>query len=128
MSLCLAYREDRLQHVADAWHTIAALPQALIIHTTKSAAFLVLLSAKYAMRTWQATVVSVPHMGECRDGGGQSGEGGDVFNKQARWEWMFVWKVEEWLYQPTTWCALTGCQDVVAQAIFEHLGCLSEWV
>ena len=120
MSLCLAYREDRLQHVADTWQTIAsaALPHAVIIRTTKSAAFLVLLSAKYAMRTWQATVVSVPHTGECDEGGGQSGEGGDVdstcrfrrwvFNKQARWEWMSVWNVEEWLYQPTTRCTPDG--------------------
>ena len=78
MSLCLAHREDRLQHAADTGQTIAALPHALIIHTTKSAAFLVLLSANYAMRTWQATVASVPHAGECDEGGGQSGEGGDV--------------------------------------------------
>ena len=78
MSLCLAYREDRLQHVADTWQTIAALPHAVIIHTTKSAVFLVLLSSKYAMRTWQATVVSVPHNGECDEGGGQGGEGGDI--------------------------------------------------
>ena len=43
MSLRLAYREDRLQHVADTWQTIAALPHAVIIHTTKSAAFLVVV-------------------------------------------------------------------------------------
>ena len=133
MSLCLAYREDRLQHVADTWQTIAALPHTVIIHTTKSAAFLVLLSSKYAMRTWQATAVSVPHNGECDEGGGQSGEGGDidstyrfrrwVFNKQAKWEWMSVWNVEEWLYQPTAWCTLTDCQDVAPPANFGYLGC-----
>jgi hypothetical protein len=109
------------------------LPHAVIIHTTNSAAFLVLLSAKYAMRTWRATVVSAPHTGEYDEGGGQSGEGGDVdssyrfrrwvFNKQATWEWMSVWNVEEWLYQPTTWCTLTDCQDVAPPANFGHLGC-----
>ena len=87
MSLCLAYREDRLQHAADTWQTIAALPHALIIHTTKSAAFLVFLSVKYAMRTWQATVASVPHTGACDEGGGQSGEGGDV-DSTYRFRWF----------------------------------------
>jgi len=85
------------------------------------------------MRTWRATVVSAPHTGECDEGGGQSGEGGDVdssyrfrrwvFNKQATWEWMSVWNVEEWLYQPTTWCTLTDCQDVAPPANFGCLGC-----
>jgi hypothetical protein len=46
-----------------------------------------------------------------------------AFNKQARWEWMSAWKVEEWLYQPTTWCTLTDCQDVAPPANFGYLGC-----
>ena len=133
MSLSVAYREGWLQHVADTWQTIAALPHTLIIDTTKSAAFLVLLSAKYAMRTWQATVVSVPPTGECGEGGGECGEGGGVdstyrfrwwiFNKAARWEWMSVWNVKQWLYQPTEWCALTDCHDVAPPESFGFLGC-----
>ena len=31
---------------------------------------------------------------------------------------MSVWNVEEWLYQPNTWCTLTDCQDVAAPAFF----------
>ena len=45
------------------------------------------------------------------------------FNKQARWERVSVWKVEEWLYQPPTWCALTDCQDVAPPENFGYLGC-----
>ena len=85
MSLCLAYREDRLQHVAETWQTIAALPHAVIIHTTKSAAFLTLLSARYAMRTWQATVVSVPHTSEGGEVGGESGGDGGVDSTYRSW-------------------------------------------
>jgi hypothetical protein len=94
MSLCLAYREDRLQHVADTWQTIAAFPHALIIHTAKSAAFPVMLSAKFAMRTWQATMVSVPHSGECDEGGGRNDEGGDVATT-LRHQRIFVISIAE---------------------------------
>ena len=46
-----------------------------------------------------------------------------VFNQKGRWEWMSVWKVEEWLYQPSTWCTLTDCQDVAPPADFGYLRC-----
>ena len=63
MSLCMAYREDRLPHVAETWQTLAALPHAVIIHAATGRVVLVLLSGRYAMRTWPATVVTKPHTG-----------------------------------------------------------------
>ena len=123
ISLSMAYREDRLEHVADTWQTIAALPHALIIDTKKCAAYLVLQSAKYAMCVWQATVVSVPQpitgsgVGKC-DGGGGVDSRRWIFNRAARWEWMSVWNVQEWLYQPTKWCTLMDCHDVAPPESF----------
>ena len=46
-----------------------------------------------------------------------------VFNKAARWEWMSVWDINEWLYQPTKWCTLTDCQDIAPPQSFGFLGC-----
>ena len=100
MSLCMAYREDRLPRVAETWQTLAALPHAVIIHTATGRAMLVLLSARYAMRTWPATVVTKPHTGKCVGDSGIDNDTRWVFNKAERWEWMSVWDINEWLYQP----------------------------
>ena len=118
IALCQAYLEDRLQDVADTWQTIAALPHAVVIHTPTSQAFLVLMSAKYAMRTWPANVVSVPHVDEGRDVGSERGDSGVVdlayrfrrwvFDMSAVWEWMSVWNVEECSYQPKQRCTSTS--------------------
>ena len=48
---------------------------------------------------------------------------GSGFQSAGHWERMSVWKVEGWLYQPTTWCTLTDCQDVAPPAYFGYLGC-----
>ena len=36
---------------------------------------------------------------------------------------MSVWKVDAWLYHPTTWCTLTDCQDIAPPANFGYLSC-----
>ena len=120
----MAYREDRLPRVAETWQTLAALPHAVIIHTVTGRVMLVLLSARYAMRTWPATVVTKP---SAATASGDASTDNDnrrwVFNKAARWEWMSVWDINEWLYQPTKWCTLTDCQDIAPPETFGYLGC-----
>ena len=136
MSLCMAYREERLPQVAQTWQTVAALPHAILINTAADRHVLVLFSARYAMRTWPAKVVTKPHTGDLghrfrghSDSGDMAGDSGDngmmrwVFNKASRWEWMSVWDISEWLHQPTKWCTLTDCQDIAPPETFGYLGC-----
>eukprot|EP00974_Lingulodinium_polyedra_P072501 7015922-Lingulodinium_polyedra.AAC.1 len=52
----MAYREDRLERVSEAWQTIAAFPRAFVIIADIGEAFLVLMSARYAVRTWEGRV------------------------------------------------------------------------
>ena len=119
----MAHREDRLRGVAETWQTLAALPHAVIIHTLTGRVMLVLLSARYAMRTWPATVVTKPHTGKCVGDSGIDNDTRWVFNKAERWEWMSVWDINEWLYQPTKWCTLTDWQDIAPPQSFGYLGC-----